>query len=221
MDAERVTAGIQRYLLEPGENVEKVWTGPDWVSVQTPRRVHDAGLADWAVAGEDWVSEAVRVVVERRPVFTTHGLLFPAEGEPLHLNRPKVMAELGRRIGSGLSPLPYAELFGELYSAQDIDGPVVYSFGATESAKAGWLVREADHFARVMVVPDAPVVAPPAFEQGPGGEWTLTFFSHNYYFVSEMMTAVDVYAWRVTGGPDCAATWERKTISDQVLLPLS
>ncbi|TDC30877.1 hypothetical protein E1211_23470 [Micromonospora sp. 15K316] len=125
MDTERVAAAIQHYLVNPGENAEKVWTGPDWFSVQSPRRVYDAGLADWAVAGKDWVSDAVRVVVERRPVFTTHGLLLPAQGEPLHLNRPEVMAELGRRVGAGLSPLAYAELFGELYSVRDIDGPVV------------------------------------------------------------------------------------------------
>ncbi|WP_147434641.1 hypothetical protein [Micromonospora musae] len=221
MDTERTAEAIQRYVLSPAETVEKIWQGPTSVTVRSSRYRYAARPADWAVADEGWVSEAVRVVASGQPIYVTHGLLLPVDGESLHLNRPEVMAELGRRVGAGLSPLAYAELFGELYSVQDIDGPVVYSFGATESARAGWLVREADHFARVLVVPDAPAVAPPVFEQGPGSEWTLTFFSHNYYFVSEMMTAVDVYAWTVTGGPNRAATWERKTIADRVLIPLS
>ncbi|MEU6203268.1 hypothetical protein ABZ814_06735 [Micromonospora musae] len=221
MDTQRTAEAIQRYVLSPGETVEKAWIASDWVSLRTRHYDYEATPADWAVAGEEWVSDAVRVVASGQPVFVTHGLLFPAQGEPLHLNEPEVMAELGRRVGSGLSPLAYAELFGELYSTRRIDRPVVHPFGATEGTRAGWLVREADHFARVMVAPDAPAVAPPAFEQGPGGEWTLTFFSHNYYFVSEMVTAVDVYAWTVTGGPNRAATWERTTVGDRVLLPLS
>ncbi|MEU6203270.1 hypothetical protein ABZ814_06745 [Micromonospora musae] len=218
MDTERTAEAIQRYVLSPAETVEKIWQGPASVTVRSSRYRYVARPADWAVADEDWVSEAVRVNVSGQPIYVTHGLLLPAQGEPLHLNEPEVMAELGRRIGSGLSPLAYAELFGELYSVRDIDGPVVYSFGATESTRAGRLVREADHFARVMVVPDAPAVAAPAFEQGPGGAWSLTFFSYNYYLL-EVHSAVDVYAWTVTGGPDRAATWERKIIAGRVLRP--
>ncbi|MER7440708.1 hypothetical protein [Micromonospora avicenniae] len=220
MDTERTVEVIQRYVLSPGETVEKTWTAPNWVSLRTRHYGYRATPADWAVAGQDWVSDAVRVVASGQPVSVTHGLLFPVQGEPLHLNEPEVMAELGRRVGAGLSPPAYAELFGELYSTRRIDIPVVHPFAATEGTPAGWLVREADHFARVMVAPDAPAVAPPAFEQGIGGEWTVTFFSHNYYFVSEIVTAVDVYAWTVTGGADRPAAWERKPLAERLLLPV-
>ncbi|MEV4812319.1 hypothetical protein [Micromonospora avicenniae] len=219
MNTERTAEAIQRYVLERTSTVDQIWTDSESVTLDTSTAMYWARPADWIVAGEKWVADAVRVVAARQPIFVTHGLLLPLEGEPLHLNRPEVMAALGRRVGDGLSPLAYAELFGELYSGWKIDGPVVRPFSATQTVPAGWLVREADHFARVMVAPDAPPVAPPAFEQGTGGEWTLTFFTHNYYLL-EIDTAVDVYAWTVTGGPDRPANWERKTLAKRVLLPL-
>lgn len=218
MDTERTTEALQRYVLTPGDAIERVWVGPQSVTIRTHLYRYAARPADWAVADEDW-AEAVRVVAEHEPMFVTHGLLLPVQGEPLHLNRPEVMAELGRRVGAGLSPLAYAEFFGELYSAWEIDRPVVYPLAATESWRAGWLVRDADHFARVMDVPDAPAVAPPVFEEHPDGRWTLRFFSHNYYLY-EPWGAVDVYAWTVTGGPGRAASWDRRTIAERVLLPL-
>ncbi|MEU5565984.1 hypothetical protein [Micromonospora musae] len=219
MDTERTAEAIQRYVLDPTKMVENVWASPESVVLDTPTAMYWADPADWVVAGEEWVADAVRVVAARQPIFVTHGLLLPRQGAPLHLNRPEVMAALGRRVGDELSPLAYAELFGELYSAWKIDGPVVRPFAAKQTVRAGWLVREADHFARVMVVPDAPPVAPPAFEQGTGGEWTLTFSSHNYYLL-EVDTAVDVFAWTVTGGLDRPATWERTILAKRVLLPL-
>ncbi|MEU5565982.1 hypothetical protein [Micromonospora musae] len=219
MNTERIAEAIQRQVLTPGETIKDLSILPDAVFVSTSAAMYSTKPVDWAVADEDWVAGAIRVVASRQPIFTTHGLLFPMRGEPLHLNRPEVMADLGRRIGAGLSPLSYAELFGELYSAWEIDGPVVHPFGATRTVRAGWLVREADHFARVMVVPDAPPVAPPVFQQEASGEWTLTFFSHNFYLL-EVDTAVDVYAWTVTGGPDRPAAWERSTLAKRVLRPL-
>lgn len=219
MNTERIAEAIQRQVLTPGETIDNLSILPDAVFLSTSVAMYSTKPADWTVAGEDWVDAAIRVVASRQPIFTTHGLLFPTTGEPLHLNRPEVMADLGRRVGAGLSPLSYAELFGELYSAWEIDGPVVHPFGVTRTARPGWLVREADHFARVMAVPDAPAVAPPTFEQGTDGQWTLTFFSHNFYSL-EIQTAVDVYAWTVSGGPDRAATWVRKTIAERVLRPL-
>lgn len=215
MDTERAADAIRRYVLTPTEVVETIHLKPDWLWISTQHHRFDPRPADWAVAEEDWVADALRVVAEHDPIFTTHGLLLPVEGEPLHLNRPEVMAGLGRRVGTGLSPLAYAELFGELYS-WSIDGPVVHPFGATQWARPGSLVREADHFARVTVVPDAPPVAPPTFEQGPDGRWTLRFFAHNYVLL-EIRSAVDIYEWTVTGGPDRDATWERQTIAERVL----
>ncbi|TDC30875.1 hypothetical protein E1211_23460 [Micromonospora sp. 15K316] len=219
MNTERIAEAIQRQVLAPGETIENLSILPDAVFVSTSAALYSTRPADWAVAEEKWVAEVVRVVASRQPIFTTHSLLFPTESEPLYLNRPETMAELGRRVGAGLNPVAYAELFGELYSTWEIGGPVVHPFGATRTARAGWLVRETDHFARVIVVPDAPPVAPPVFEQEASGEWTLTFFSHNFYSL-EVRTAVDVYAWTVSGGPARAATWERKTIAERVLRPL-
>ncbi|MEU4678433.1 hypothetical protein [Micromonospora sp. NPDC023737] len=215
MDVDRTAEAIQRYLLDRKERVQKVYKRSGWLSISTNSHTYDPEPADWAVAGEDWVADALRVAAGRDPIWTTHGLLLPVQGEPLHLNRPEVMAKLGRRVGVGLNPLAYAELFGELYSWK-IDGPVVYPFGETRWARPGWLVREADHFAQETVVPDAPPVAAPTFKQRPDGEWTLSFYSHNRVLL-EWRTAVNIYTWTVTGSPDRDATWERQTIADMVL----
>ncbi|MFJ6198351.1 hypothetical protein [Micromonospora sp. NPDC092111] len=219
MDTERTTEALRRYVLDPGEPTERVWIGPESVTMRTARFRYLARPAQWSVADEDWVADAVRVVAASQPLYVTHGLLLTTAGEALHLNRPEVLADLGRRTGAGLTPLAYAELFGELYSAWEIDGPVVRPFAATEGTRAGWLVRDADHFARVLPVPDAPEVTPPTFAQGADGEWTLRFFSHNYYLL-EIRSAVDVYRWTVTGGPGRPASWDRTTVAERVERPL-
>ncbi|MFJ8688058.1 hypothetical protein [Micromonospora wenchangensis] len=219
MDTERTTEALQRYVLEPGESTERVWVGPESVTVRTARFRYLARPARWAVADEEWVADAVRVVAARQPVFVTHGLLRTTSGGTLHLNRPEVMAGLGRRVGAGLDPSAYAELLAELYSAWTIDGPVVHPFSVTEGGRAGWLIRDPDHFLHVLTVPDAPAVTPPTFAPDPEGGWTLRFFSHNYYLL-EVRSAVDVYRWTVTGGPDRAATWARETVAERVERPL-
>ncbi|WP_328343227.1 hypothetical protein [Micromonospora sp. NBC_00421] len=219
MDTERTTEALQRYVLDPGEPVEQVWTGPASVTVRTARFRYLARPAQWAVADEEWVAEAVRVLAARQPIFVSHGLVFTGSGETLHLNRPEVMADLGRRVGAGLPPLAYAELLGELYSAWEIDGPVVRPFSATEGTRAGWLVCDADHFTDVLSVPDAPAVTPPTFERAADGDWTLRFFSHNCYPL-EIRSAVDVHRWTVTGGPGRAASWDREAVAARVARPL-
>ncbi|MEV0944652.1 hypothetical protein [Micromonospora wenchangensis] len=219
MDTERTTEALQRYVLEPGEATERVWVGPESVTVRTARFRYLARPARWAVADEEWVADAVRVVAARQPIFVTHALLLTVSGGTLHLNRPEVMGELGRRVGAGLDPLAYAELLGELYSTWEIDGPVVRPFSVTEGTRAGWLVRDPDHFTRVLAVPDAPAVTSPTFVPDPDGGWTLRFFSHNHYLL-EVRSAVDVYRWTVTGGPDRAATWARETVAERVERPL-
>ncbi|MBW4703055.1 MULTISPECIES: hypothetical protein [unclassified Micromonospora] len=219
MDTEWTTGALQRYVLAPDEATGQVWVGPESVTVKTDRFRYRARPAQWAVVDADWLAEAVRVVAARQPMFVTHGLLRTTSGGTLHLNRPGVMAELGRRVGAGLEPSAYAELLGELCSAWTIDGSVVRPFSVTEGTRAGWLIRDPDHFTHVLAVPDAPAVTPPTFVPDPDGGWTLRFFSHNHYLL-EIRSAVDVYRWTVTGGPDRAATWVRETVAERVERPL-
>ncbi|MEU1751843.1 hypothetical protein ABZ436_04150 [Micromonospora matsumotoense] len=219
MDAQRVIDTLERAVFTADERVSRTFGGSTLLGVETARMSYEARPADWAVAQESWVDEVIEVVGTNGAMTTTFGLLFPHSGDSLVLNSPATMAALGRRVGVDLDPVAYAELLAVLYSGATIDGPLGYAFSATPSFPAGWLVREADHFTAVLSVPDAPAVTPPTFGRAADGDWTLRFFSHNYYLL-EIRSAVDVHRWTVTGGPGRAASWDRETIAARVARPL-
>jgi hypothetical protein len=216
VDTQRVVDALQRYVFQPGETVQRSSSGPGAVSVRSSRMYYRAGQADWELGADERIGSAVRVVGIREPMVVTHGLLLPADGSALHLNRPEVMADLGGWVDQGLAPIGYAQMLAELYSDRDVEGPVVYPFAATEGFRSGWLVRSPDHFSGEFRVPDAPPVSVPSFDRQSDGGWLLRFWSHNYYLLEGLASAVDVYEWEVVGASGRPATWSRKRTGEQL-----
>lgn len=216
LDADRVVAALQRYLLQPGEEIEHRRDWPEAVDLRAGPHQYEARPAGWLVGREPWVEAAVRVAAEREYLDNTsrrYGLVFPRNGEVLFLNDVATMRELGRRLAADLDPLAYAELLSELYSGSRVDGPVVTAYAATASWPAGQLVRDVEAFAAVYHWVDTGLVAAPVVRRENGGV-VMEFFSCHYYLTG--MRAVDVLRWRVTGGGGRPASWHRDYVAKRL-----
>lgn len=203
---DRVVAAVRQYVLQPDEEITNRRDWPGAVTFSTTRFAVEAKPADWLIGQEPWVDEAVRVVADGaiENFAFTYGFAFTRTGEVLFLNEMATMRELGRRVGTDLDPLAYAELLSELYSGKIVDQPVVLANAAMSWFRAGELIRDVDAF--VASYPwAAPVpVAPPAFL----GD-TIVFYSCHYYLTGQR--ALDVLRWRVEVG---SGQWEREYVAE-------
>jgi hypothetical protein len=225
MEADRIVEALRRHVFRPGEDVETTHSEPDLLTVFTTKRLlYEAVRADWLIGGAPWVRDAVRVVRDSsmENFVATYGLIAPHDGDVLFLNEVATMRELGGRVGAadsaGLDPLAYAQLLGEVYSADSIDEPVVYPFAASYGFQAGWLIRDPVEFLREYPVAGSVGVQAPRVEQA-GQTTTIDFFSHNFYHVQNG-TAIDVYRWKVTATAGRPASWVRDLVAGQLNLPL-
>jgi hypothetical protein len=179
------------------------------MTIQTNRGWYEFEPADWLVARELWVEEAVRVVlsspIDHVPV-PTYGLIVPTKGEVLFVNKVDVARELGLRLGKELEPLAYAELLAEFYSVPDIDGPVVYAPAVSESTRSGWLVREVSQILEKFPFLDPALMEPPSVHTTT--EHTELAFNSCHYHEA-FRGSVDVLRWKVFGGPAGEVRWVR------------
>jgi hypothetical protein len=219
MQADRVVEALRRYVLAPGEDVEKRWDMPESVALSTNRFGYVADSADWSIRDEAWVDAAVRVVADgfMDNYVITYGLVSGRNGDVLFLNDVATMRELGRRLGEGLDPLAYAELLAELYSTRQIDGPVVLPFSATASFRSGWLIRDVEAFLREYPFVAAALVGAPRVSRA-DGVCRVEFCSHNYYLL-EFGAAIDIYRWVVTAPVGQAASWSREPAAECLIAP--
>lgn len=216
MRADRAVEALRRVAFAPSERLEKRWDNPEYTALSTSSFAYTLADADWLIAGEAWVDEAVRAVANgfMDNFVVTYGLVFPRDGDVLFLNDVATMRALGRRLGEDLDPLAYAELLGELYSGHDIGGPVVKPFAATESHRSGWLVRDVDALVRQYPAVDASLVAEPRISRSADAV-VLEFFSYRYYLL-EFGAALDIYRWAVTAAAGQPAEWTRETVAARV-----
>jgi hypothetical protein len=219
VDWDRVVAALERHALEPGEVIRK---RRDWGHVLTfwvDDWEYEARAADWLIGQAPWVDAAVRVVADRfmdNWAFT-YGLLFVGD-QDLFLNDTATMRELGRRLGSDLDPLAYAEVLAELYSGEHIDRPTVRPFAATESHRAGVLVRDPAQFAAEYHWVDPALVSAPVVRAADGGVEMV--FCSVRYFLLEVKSAVDVLQWTVVGGGGRPASWSRRYLAEGAERPI-
>jgi hypothetical protein len=223
MQVDRLVDALERLVFRPGEQVDERIDRTDIVLLTTSRpesgsltpgsRIpYEAQPADWLIRDAPWVDEAVRVVVasSMNNFSKTYGLIFPRQGDVLFLNRPAVMRDLGRALHSGLDPMAYAELLGELYSGDDIDDELVYAFSATEAHRPGALVRDVAEFLGEYPGVDPSLVAEPSVHREASG-LVLEFVTYRYYLM-EIAAGVDVYRWVVTAPAGQSATWDRSRV---------
>jgi hypothetical protein len=213
---DRVLAALQRYVLDEGEQIRQRFDQPDSLVVYTKGFRYEASSADWAIAREPWVEDAVRVVADggaKNFVFT-YGLVFDNSGAVLFLNDVATMRELGRRLGDGVDPLGYAELLGELYSGRGIEGPVVLASGANEFFRAGGLIQDVGAFVADYPFVDTALLSGPAVRQT-DDHVAVEFCSHHYY-LTETTGAVDILKWTVCGGGGRDASWSRAYVAERL-----
>ncbi|MDT5028750.1 MAG: hypothetical protein QOE61_5176 [Micromonosporaceae bacterium] len=219
VETDRVLAALQRHVLDAGEQVEERFDRQDSLVAYTKGFRYQASSADWVIAREPWVEDAVRVVADgsaKNFVFT-YGLVFDHSGGVLFLNDVATMRELGSRLGDGLDPLGYAELLGELYSGRNIDGPVVLAAAATEFFRAGGLIRDVDGFLADYPFVDASLLSAPAVRRT-ADEVAVEFCSYHYYLV-ETTGAVDILKWTVVGGGEREGSWSRRYVAERLERP--
>jgi hypothetical protein len=220
MQADRIVEALRRYAFQPGEDVEKQYAEQDHLTLFTTERfAYEGERADWSIRDEAWVEDAVRVLRDSsmENFVATYGLLFGRDGTVLFLNDVATMRELGRRLGAGLDPVAYAQVLGELYSGQRIDGPVVHPFAATYGFRSGWLIGDVEAFLREYAFVDPSVVS--ALQVGRvDGVTRIEFCSHNYYLL-EFGAAIDIYRWVVTAPVGQPASWSREPVAERLMLP--
>lgn len=217
MDGDRVVAALRRFVLRPGEEIGDRRDEGHSVSFYVGDYLFEARPSDWLIGRESWVEDAVRVVASvafMENFAYTYALIFAHGGEVLFLNDVATMRELGRRLDVDLSPLAYAELLSELYSVEQIDGPVVRPYAATELHRAGELIRDVDAFVSDYPWVDAKLVAPPMVRREAGEVVVVVFFSYHYYLTG--LRALDVLRWRVTGGGGHPVRWVREYVAERL-----
>jgi hypothetical protein len=219
LDADRIIAAVRRHLVRPDLTIEGRRDRPTRISFRTSWYRYIAQPAEWLVSREPWVDEAVRVTAESGAdsMATNYGFLFGRDGEEWFLNDVATMRDLGRRLGEDLSPIGFAELLAEFYSAGNIDGPVVQPVSVTAMAPAGVLIRDVSAFIDRYPFVDPGLVAPPTVRTSDGGV-SIEFFSY-HHFTSGYSGAVDVMRWTVTGGAGRPAVWSREYVAERLMRP--
>ncbi|MFI6761337.1 hypothetical protein ACIBF5_19590 [Micromonospora sp. NPDC050417] len=215
MDGDRLTAAVERYILSPDEKVIDRRDWPDSVAIKTNWGWYDAEPANWLVAREAWVEQAVRLVmdasIEDVPL-STFGLLLRHDREVLYLNDQATMRGLGGRMGDDLDPIAYAELLAEFYSGPDIDRPVVAADTVSDFTRPGWLVQDVDATLQEHPHLESAGLAPPRVTQT-AQRVELSFHSCRYYLDSVgIKGSFDVLRWTVTGGAGQEVSWRREYV---------
>src|SRR4029453_2754344 len=125
----------------------------------------------------------------------THAILVETGRGALYLNDPATVADLGRRLHTGLDPAAYAQVLVEY---------------PPWSRASRALIRSRTQLREWFGNPDLPECEPPSLRStGEGLE--LSFCSSAAYAVEQYgPSALDVYAWQVEAPPDAPARWQRR-----------
>jgi hypothetical protein len=212
IDNEILVELFDRHVRFDGEGVQNVTTWPDslGVVVETAGRLVSIRIdRDFLlVAREPWVD--VLVVVEREDLLShgqheTDAIVVGVDGRGYHLNDPSVVAELGRRVGTDLSPVAFAEILVTYHP---------WSVARRE------LVSDADHFSTRLGITAGPAVRPLA-EFQPNDGTALEFFSTAVYAPTIGAPLLcDVYQWRVDIPRGSKAVWARRLLEERIPVPL-
>jgi hypothetical protein len=219
-DEGQVVAALERYVLLDGDRVEGSRTFDDSFYVTTSYEYwYEVMPAEWLLAGEAWVRAALRVV-ERVPSpgqpARTVGFVFDRAGGLLHLNDVAAVRALGRRLGTDLDPLAYAEILAEFYSVPEIDRPVVTAWAPGPSGRAGWLVRDVAAAAAKIPWVDPALLTPPVVR--PSGDGIAVEFV-SWHQTFGIPLSVDVLHWTVNDGRGQEPSWSRRYLALGVEMP--
>jgi hypothetical protein len=220
MDADRVVAALERYVLGDGDRVQSSQPVPDGLHVRSQWSSLRVRPAEWSVVHARWVRVGYRVVedtlIHGAPMLM-HGLLFDRDGQVWHLNDLEVLRRLGRGLGDGVEPVAYAEVLAEFLSGRDPEGPVVTASAPGRTSRAGWLVDDVAAMVELFPWVDPGLFTPPVVRRS-GDEVAVEFVSC-HQLVATVPAAADVLAWTVTGGPGRDPSWLRKYLAMDVEMP--
>lgn len=215
MDAERVVAAMRRHVLRPSERIERRWDHPGSVALRTRRHDYRAQRSGWAIGGEPWVDEALRVVADswnEHGTSPAYGLILPRDGDAIFLNDVAAMRRLGRRLGDGLDPVAYAELLAELhYPREQADHAVV------RPSRPGRLIRDPGEFREHYPFADPALPRAPEVRDVDDGR-VLGFRSYDHYTLA-VGSALDVYDWTVTAPHGEPPDWSCDIVAQRLETP--
>ena len=203
MDADRVADAMRRFVLAPSEQVQRRWDVPGSVTLQTRRFAYEARPAEWSIASEPWVADAVRVLADSGDAsfMPTFGLLFTTDDDVLFLNSVETMQQVGQQLSNGLDPLAYAEVLAELHYPMAAEDRSV-----ARPSTPGYLIRDPQAFTDQFPFVDPELPRSPQVN-GDASEWMIAFRSYIRYLVVDYGSALDIYDWTVTAARGEPATW--------------
>jgi hypothetical protein len=196
---ETIVELMRRHVLDADEQVVRIKNWPDGIALTTDLRHFVAGPepADWSVSQESWADDVViairdDLIVEGEP--ERFGFLMLTDGSEVYLNDEAAVADLGRRLATGMDPVAYAE--------------ILVGFHPYSSAYRG-VITEPDGLHREFGQADLPDVAPPYSRRSAAGV-TLTFSSFARYRWPGGAPMLDLSEWTVDAPTAAAATWESR-----------
>jgi hypothetical protein len=207
VDNEQMLDAVRHHVLHASERIENVheWPGQSGLVVYTSSRDFAVALdRRMLISRAEWVAGlvvATREDVETEGLPETYGVLLLTDGSAIDLSDERAVSEIGRRVGSDLDPVAFAEIL------------VAWHPWATAVTA---VILERGQVQRALGRSDLPTFEPPMLSPIDGG-LVLTFFSsmlHSRELGGK--TRLTVYEWTVlvpTGGE---ARWERRAVLDGV-----